>query len=711
MGGRRGFDRVMLRAAVVTAALVCIQNLSVCWCLNREGLALIKFRERVVRDPYGALSNWNDHEGEMDPCSWFGVECSDGKVVILNLRDLCLGGTLAPELGNLSYVKSIILRNNSFSGNVPKEIGELKELEELDLGYNNFSGPFPPDFGNNMSLTILLLDNNKFLGSISPELYELKMLSELQVDQKRLSNADLEATCHRRSIHWNVGLNPPNARRLLLMVDAPNPHYARSQSYTGNSELSSSPSLSSSSSSSWFATSMLPPDAPLSSISFPPLTSPSSFPESPSSSPFGDPTQNFLIPSPSPESGTASPTPANPPIVVHAQPPSHSAPAPSRSASMPSPALTPKKMVDTGSKFKHRTVLALCGVLGASMVIFVSAIGIMFCRSSKVVTVKPWATGLSGQLQKAFVSGVPKLKRFELETACEDFSNIIGSLSNVRVYKGTLSSGVEIAVTSSALTNPEDWTKNLKAQFREEIDTLSRLSHKNFVNLIGYCEEEEPFTRMMVFEYAPNGTLCEHLHVKEAEHLDWAMRLRIAMGTAYCLDYMHQLTPPIFHRNLQSSSVYLTEDYAAKVSDFSFWNKVTAAKKGSAATELLDTPAADPEGNIYRFGVILLEMVTGRLAYSVGSGSLTDWACDYLNGNKPSREMVDPTLKSIKEDELEKLLQVVKICIHPDPEQRPTMREVTAKLREITDMEPDGATPKLSPLWWAEVEIMSSEAS
>ncbi|KAB2614531.1 inactive receptor-like protein kinase [Pyrus ussuriensis x Pyrus communis] len=64
----------------------------------------------------------------------------------------------------------------------------------------------------------------------------------------------------------------------------------------------------------------------------------------------------------------------------------------------------------------------------------------------------------------------------------------------------------------------------------------------------------------MVFEYAPNGTLFEHLHIKEAEHLDWRMRLRITMGMAYCLEYMHQLNPPIAHNNLNSGSLQLTED-------------------------------------------------------------------------------------------------------------------------------------------------------
>lgn len=375
---------------------------------------------------------------------------------------------------------------------------------------------------------------------------------------------------------------------------------------------------------------------------------------------------------------------------------------------MPSSSETPIQVNNESSR--DQTVI-IGAVVGGSLLVLFSVIGTIFCRRNRVGTVKPWATGLSGQLQKAFVTGVPKLKRSELETACEDFSNIIGSLSDGKVYKGTLSNGVEIAVTSTAVPSPEDWSKTLEAQFRNKIDTLSTVNHKNFVNLIGYCEEDKPFTRMMVFEYAPSGTLFEHLHVKEAEHLDWQIRLRIAMGMAYCLEYMHGLSPPIAHKNLQSFSVYLTEDYAAKISDFSFWNEVTAAKMGSASVDLLEIPLTDRETNVYSYGMILFEMITGRFPYTVDNGYFIEWMSDYFKANKPLREMVDPSLKSFKEEEVEKLVEVIRECVHPDPEERPTMREVTAKLKEITGLGPDGVIPKLSPLWWAELEIMSTEAS
>lgn len=201
------------------------------------------------------------------------------------------------------------------------------------------------------------------------------------------------------------------------------------------------------------------------------------------------------------------------------------------------------------------------------------------------------------------------------------------------------------------------------------------------------------------------------LAVKESEHLDWGTRLRIAMGMAYCLEYMHQLTPPIAHRNLQSSSIYLTEDYAAKISDFNLANEVIAENKGSATVELLEIQTVDPETNTYSFAVILLEMITGRLPHTASSGSLADWALDQFKKGRPLQELVDPTLNAFREEELVKLFELIKDCLLPNPKLRPTMAEITAKMKEITTLSPDGATPKSSPLWWAELEILSSVSS
>ncbi|XP_015689695.1 probable inactive receptor-like protein kinase At3g56050 isoform X2 [Oryza brachyantha] len=342
---------------------------------------------------------------------------------------------------------------------------------------------------------------------------------------------------------------------------------------------------------------------------------------------------------------------------------------------------------------------------GIAAFLIISVAGAFYFRAKKMGTVRPWATGLSGQLQKAFVTGVPALKRSELETACEDFSNIIGSTSSCTLYKGTLSSGVEIAVASSLVTSADDWSKECESQYRKKITSLSKVSHKNFMNLLGYCEEAQPFTRVMVFEYAPNGTLFEYLHVREAEKLDWMTRLRISMGIAYCLEHMHQLKPPVVPRNFDSTTIYLTDDFAAKVSDLEFWN----GAKEPNPTYSNSNSSSDLENTVRKYGIVLLEMLTGRVPDSE-DGPLERWASRYFNGEIRLAELIDPSIGSFSEEAACSLCEVVRSCIDPDPKRRPPMSEVAARMREITALGPDRASPKVSPLWWAELEIMSSES-
>lgn len=201
--------------------------------------------------------------------------------------------------------------------------------------------------------------------------------------------------------------------------------------------------------------------------------------------------------------------------------------------------------------------------------------------------------------------------------------------------------------------------------------------------------------------------------VKESEQLNWQMRLRIAMGVAYCLQHMHQLSPPIAHRNVNSSSIYLTEDYAAKLSDFTFWHSPITAKIGTEAqaTDLQEALSIDPESNVINFGLILFEMLTGRILDSTGNGFVMQCVTNYLRGKEHSKEIVDSTLSSYQEDVVHKLFEVIEECLDPEPKKRPKMREITERLKEMTGMDPEVVTPKLSPLWWAELEITSDVSS
>ncbi|XP_010274454.1 PREDICTED: protein MALE DISCOVERER 1-like [Nelumbo nucifera] len=709
-----GFQLHMVNCFFFMMLLLEIQQ---CWTLNVEGLALLEFRARIDSDPYGVLSNWNPND--RNPCTWSGVHCVDGKVQMLDLQGLSLGGILAPDLGNLINLKSLVLYKNHFTGVIPKEIGSLRRLELLDLRDNSLNGTIPAEIGMILSLKRLLLCNNNFQGRIPIEFENLNMLSELQFDQNLKSDVLNGISCLNRKIGYCIWesslkhLNKANSLlfrikgRLLLFYDMftrfkfakgslpiygekccndisglEKPYISQNVQEIVNfvrrrllQESSNLPAMPASGN----AISEDVPTIPItrSSGAFPaiPNAKKQQYPPPPSSlsSPSSPPLHQF----------------ANSPVKVpHNQQP-----------------------LDDGS-FGELWKYAIV----ALMTIFLIIVATMLCkcRSQGVTTITPWKTGLSGQLQKAFITGAPKLNRPELETACEDFSNIIETFEEYTIFKGTLSSGVEIAVLSTAIVFSKDWAKCMEKSYRKKIDTLSRVNHKNFVNLLGYCEEEEPFTRMMVFEYAPNGTLFQHLHVKEFEHLDWNARMRIIMGISYCLQYMHHdLNPPVAHSNLQSSSIYLTDDHAAKIGevcltiDARFKSK-TSIEDESEHSEL--PPLVDPETNVYSFGMLLIEIISGKLQCSE-EGPLLNWASKYLDDKCNISKMVDPTLKSFKNDELDIICEVIQECINQDPRKRPTMREVTSKLREVIAISPEAATPRLSPLWWAELEILSVEGT
>ncbi|KAI3796785.1 hypothetical protein L1987_39470 [Smallanthus sonchifolius] len=320
-----------------------------------------------------------------------------------------------------------------------------------------------------------------------------------------------------------------------------------------------------------------------------------------------------------------------------------------------------------------------------------SALQLMNVRGLSIAHVKSHLQMNRSKKLDDYGQGVQKLDLRDLETSCEDFSNIIDTIEGCVLFKGTLPDGVEICVASTTITTLKDWSKRAEFVFHKKIETLSHVNHKNFVNLIGYCEEDEPFVRMMVFEYAPEGTLSEHLHVQGVEHLDWRSRIRIIMGVAYCLQCMHDLNPPVTHMHLNSNMIYLTDDYAAKVADLVFWKEFYPKAKISGANKSLHSQFLDKETDIFSFGVLMLEIISGKHHNS-------EWAEQFLKEKENISHIIDPSLKCFKHNELEIVCEVIQECIKKDGSQRPSINGIIPKLREVLKVSPEQATPRLSPL-------------
>ncbi|XP_068665435.1 protein MALE DISCOVERER 2-like isoform X2 [Aristolochia californica] len=669
------FADVVLLQGFFCFAMVLHAFVGKCWSLNDEGRLLLAFRAKVETDPFGSLVNWDPFDA--NPCNWAGIYCRDGHVSMLNLKKLSLVGVLAPEIGKLSHLTALVLYKNYFTGEIPKEIASLTMLQLLDLRNNSLNGRIPAEIGYMPSLKRLLLCENRFEGNMPSELEKFKMLSQLQCDvavNRKVGHwfrsGKGSSHCYRENcIDTETGSTEPR-----MLANAWNLKHSGHRKLLGvfSSNLAALPAP-------WVSVELIFFSPYITSGSFLATTSPNGNTNKP------------LIPT----GGTSQ----------NVQPISTISPSHSASDNINTDDV--KSRANHVGKWKYILLVVAFALLIATIIIFM-------CRSKGVATIGPWKTGLSGQLQKAFVIGVPKLNRAELEIACEDFSNIIATVPECKLYKGTLSSGVEIAVASTSIQSCKDWSKRAEQHFRKKIDVFSRVNHKNFVNLLGYCEEYEPFLRLMAFEYAPSGSLYEHLHVKDVEHLDWAARMRIIMGISYCLQYMHhELNPPVVHSNLQSDCVFLTDDYAAKVTEVGFWKDLVTRGKiiSEDDHDLSELPPADTENNVYSFGLLLLEIISGKLPYSEEQGSLLNWAIEYLNDKRRISYMIDPNLKSFKTNELDVICEVIQECIHHDPRQRSTMREVTLKLKEALGISADAATPRLSPLWWAELEILSMEAS
>lgn len=245
---------------------------------------------------------------------------------------------------------------------------------------------------------------------------------------------------------------------------------------------------------------------------------------------------------------------------------------------------------------------------------------------------------------------------------------------------------------------------------------MARLNHENASKLLGYCKENEPFSRMFVFEYASNGTLHEHLHYGDAGQLSWLRRMKIAIGVARGLRYLHtEVQPPYTISELNSNAIYLTEDFSPKLVDFERWNTIVSRSdnssdslsNGSLCNGVLKTSETgniDMQGNTYAFGVLLLELISGKPLHCKDTGSIVNWAMEYLQHSDKMSMLLDPEIKNVKSEDLSVLCGVISLCIDPEPSKRPSMQILCGMLEDGIDTSV-GAIFRQSSLAWAELDL------
>lgn len=281
----------------------------------------------------------------------------------------------------------------------------------------------------------------------------------------------------------------------------------------------------------------------------------------------------------------------------------------------------------------------------------------------------------------------------ELHAATKGFSEDckLGEGGFGSVYWGRTTDGLQIAVKKLKAMNSK-----AEMEFAVEVEVLGRVRHKNLLGLRGYCAGDEQ--RLIVYDYMPNLSLLSHLHGQFASevHLDWKRRMNIAIGSAQGLLYLHhEVTPHIIHRDIKASNVLLNSDFEPLVADFGFAKLIpegvshlTTRVKGTLgylAPEYAMWGKVSESCDVYSFGILLLELVTGRKPIEKLPGGLkrtiTEWAEPFLSKGK-FRDMVDRRLRgNFDERQVEQMINVAALCVQSEPEKRPNMKQVVNLLK------------------------------
>ncbi|KAF7088810.1 hypothetical protein CFC21_091879 [Triticum aestivum] len=277
-------------------------------------------------------------------------------------------------------------------------------------------------------------------------------------------------------------------------------------------------------------------------------------------------------------------------------------------------------------------------------------------------------------------------------TANFDKENIIGCGGYGLVYKAELPDGSKLAIKK---LNGEMCL--MEREFRAEVDALSNAQHENLVPLWGYCIQGN--SRLLIYSYMENGSLDDWLHNRDGDassFLDWPTRLKIAQGASQGLSYIHDVCKPhIVHRDIKCSNILLDKEFKAYVADFGL-ARLILPNQTHVTTELVGTMGYIPpeygqawvatlRGDMYSFGVVLLELLTGMRPVSILSTSkeLVPWVLEMRSKGKQV-EVLDPTLRGTGyEEQMLKVLEAASKCVDHNQFMRPSIMEVASCLTSI----------------------------
>ncbi|XP_047966850.1 LRR receptor-like serine/threonine-protein kinase FEI 1 [Salvia hispanica] len=269
--------------------------------------------------------------------------------------------------------------------------------------------------------------------------------------------------------------------------------------------------------------------------------------------------------------------------------------------------------------------------------------------------------------------------------------HVIGAGGFGTVYKLAMDDGNIFALKRIVKVN-----EGFDRFFERELEILGSIKHKYLVNLRGYCNS--PTSKLLIYDFLSGGSLDEALH-ERADQLDWEVRLNVIMGAAKGLAYLHHdCSPRIIHRDIKSSNILLDGNFDARVSDFglaklledeeSHITTIVAGTFGYLAPEYMQSGRATEKTDVYSFGVLVLEIVSGKRptdASFIEKGlNIVGWL-NFLVSEQRQREIVDPHCEGVQTESLDAILSIAIQCVSSLPEDRPTIHRVVQVLEsEVT---------------------------
>ncbi|XP_024377274.1 uncharacterized protein [Physcomitrium patens] len=600
----------------------------------------------------------------------------------IDLSSNQLTGGISPLLFNLPSLQFLNLAGNMLNMGVPVELGNLAALSYLDLSRNDIQGPLPPELGRLSNLTVIRLSYNKFSGSLPAEITGIKELSVMELDHN-VFTGDIPSTMNllQNLVVLDISSNLFKGlySRGLFTMPMLNTLNISDNMFYGPlpQEVASQHSLAVLDISGNYFNGTVPTGFLPSAV-----------------------TRTNCLAQVEKQRRLFACTKFYAPMGVHfsfnATPPIDDS-----YATPPPPSLVASPLETPGLPHDHsgnRLTPLLAGVFGGmGLIVFVGLM--VFCLHR--CQMRRCRDGAMGSLRGSSAGGRGQTFTYsQLSSATNRFSlsNLICVGHSGELYKGEIS-GTAIVVKKV------DLRKVKQSLYLSELEIFDKVSHCRLASLLGTCldREEEKF---LVYKYYPNNDLATSLH-RRSNHghcedmllsLDWITRLKIAIGVADGLSYLHsECCPPIIHRDVRASSILLDDKYEVRIGSLSDSRTQDSESHSSILSRMFGFSSssydpADPSHGIassaydvYCFGKVLLELVSGKIGISGSTNNQwLEWALPLINVNDKEGlpKLVDPSL-IVDEDLMEEVWAmaiIAKACLNSKPSKRPSMKHVLKAL-------------------------------